>query len=167
MAPDYKIPYAANTSVGITREHRRWLSLRADYVHTQHTGPEHRARHELDPERERHVRPPRPALREHHARRRTAGFIKYDGLLSAGGVPGLGALARAGLSYTLSKTTSNMSTGLSTGGVTNPFDLDEDRGPDDNDRRHNLVVDGSYVIPKVDVQAGRHRQLSQCSCPTA
>jgi hypothetical protein len=46
-----------------------------------------------------------------------------------------------------------MSTGLSTGGVTNPFNLDEDLGPDDNDRRHNVVVDGSYVIPKVDVQA--------------
>ena len=38
-----------------------------------------------------------------------------------------------------------MSTGLSTGGVTNPFDLDEDLGPDDNDRRHNLVLDG--VLP--------------------
>ena len=46
-----------------------------------------------------------------------------------------------------------MSTGLSTGGVTNPFDLDEDLGPDDNDRRHNLVIDGSYVVPRIDVQA--------------
>jgi hypothetical protein len=45
-----------------------------------------------------------------------------------------------------------MSTGLSTGGVTNPFDLNEDLGPDDNDRRHNLVVDGSYLIPHVETQ---------------
>src|SRR5947208_17134164 len=62
------------------------------------------------------------------------------------------ANARAGLSYTLSKTRSNTSTGLSTGGTTNPFNLNEDLGPDDNDRRHNLVVDGSYLVPKIDVQ---------------
>src|SRR5207247_11415183 len=60
--------------------------------------------------------------------------------------------ARAGLSYTLSKTTSNTATGLSTGGITNPFDFSEDLGPDNNDRRHNLVVDGSYLVPRIDVQ---------------
>src|SRR5205823_10734811 len=60
--------------------------------------------------------------------------------------------ARAGLSYTLSKTESNTSTGLSTGGTTNPFDLNEDFGYDDNDRRHNLVADGSYLMPRIDVQ---------------
>ena len=54
--------------------------------------------------------------------------------------------ARAGLSYTLSKTMSNMSTGLTTGGTTNPFNLNEDYGPDDNDRRHNLVADASYLV---------------------
>jgi hypothetical protein len=45
-----------------------------------------------------------------------------------------------------------MSTGLSTGGTTNPFNLNEDYGPDDNDRRHNLVADASYLVPKIDVQ---------------
>src|SRR5439155_9821323 len=62
------------------------------------------------------------------------------------------ANGRAGISYTLSKTRSNTSTGLSTGGTTNPFNLNEDLGPDDNDRRHNLVVAGSYLVPKIDVQ---------------
>lgn len=52
-----------------------------------------------------------------------------------------------GASYTLSKATSNTSTGLSVGGTTNPFDLSEDLGPDDNDRRHNFVFDGSLQIP--------------------
>src|SRR5262249_39035434 len=28
----------------------------------------------------------------------------------------------------------------------------EDLGPDDNDRRHNVVIDGSYLVPKIDVQ---------------
>ena len=80
------------------------------------------------------------------------GFIKYNGLVTRAELRA-SANARAGLSYTLSKSTSNMSTGLSTGGVTNPFDLDEDLGPDDNDRRHNFVFDGSYLVPKIDVQA--------------
>ena len=35
---------------------------------------------------------------------------------------------------------------------TNPFDLNEDYGPDNNDRRHNMVLDAAYLIPKVDVQ---------------
>ena len=41
---------------------------------------------------------------------------------------------------------------LSTTSNTNPFDLNEDFGPDNNDRRHNLVFDAAYLIPKVDVQ---------------
>jgi hypothetical protein len=32
------------------------------------------------------------------------------------------------------------------------FNLDEDLGPDDNDRRHNVVFDASYLIPRIDVQ---------------
>jgi hypothetical protein len=71
--------------------------------------------------------------------------------------------ARAGLSYTLSKTTSNTSTGLSTGGITNPFDFSEDLGPDNNDRRHNVVFDGSYIVPKIDVQlAGIAAYRARC-----
>ena len=70
--------------------------------------------------------------------------------------------AAPGSSYTLSKTRSNTSTGLSTGGTTNPFDLNEDLGPDDNDRRHNFVLDG--VLPGAEDRraAGWHHHLSQC-----
>jgi outer membrane receptor protein involved in Fe transport len=150
VAPDYKIPYSTNSSVGITRDMGQRVSVRADYVHTQTNDPS------IGPDTNWKQNPDGT-----FSRRDTrygnitlvgnGGFIKYDGLVTRVEARAFGS-ARAGLSYTLSKTTSNMSTGLSTGGVTNPFDLNEDRGPDDNDRRHNLVVDGSYLIPRIDAQ---------------
>ena len=80
------------------------------------------------------------------------GFINYNGLETRIEYQPSGGTARAGLSYTLAKATSNTSTGLSTGGITNPFDFNEDLGPDNNDRRHNVVFDASYIVPKLDVQ---------------
>src|SRR6185503_14961228 len=53
----------------------------------------------------------------------------------------------SGLSYTLSKATSNNEGGIFGGAATNPFDLTEDQGPDSADRRHNLVLNGSYGFP--------------------
>src|SRR6185295_7977631 len=32
--------------------------------------------------------------------------------------------------------------------ATNPFDLSEDEGPDNTDRRHNFVLNGSYLFPR-------------------
>jgi len=74
------------------------------------------------------------------------GFIRYNGLLTRVEWRRW-ARAQMGASYTLSKAISNTSTGLSVGGNTNPFDLSEDLGPDDNDRRHNFVLDGALQIP--------------------
>jgi outer membrane receptor protein involved in Fe transport len=150
VAPDYKIPYSVNTSVGVTRELGTRLSVRADYVHTETEDPS------IGPDTNWIANPDGTYSRRD---RRYAnitlvtngGFIKYNGLLARVDYRA-SRTARAGLAYTLSKTTSNMSTGLSTGGVTNPFNLEEDLGPDDNDRRHNVVLDGSYLMPKIDVQ---------------
>lgn len=150
VAPDYKIPYSANTSVGITREFGPRVSLRADYVHTRTHDPS------IGPDTNWVENPDGSFARRD---RRYAnitlvtngGFIKYDGLVTRAELRA-SASTRAGVSYTLSKTTSNMSTGLSTGGVTNPFNLDEDLGPDDNDRRHNVVFDASYLVPRIDAQ---------------
>jgi outer membrane receptor protein involved in Fe transport len=151
VAPDYKIPYAATVSVGVTRDLGNVLSLRADYVHTRthdpSIGPDTNWNRSADGTYSR--RDPRYGNMTFVT---NGGFIEYNGLVTRAELRA-SATARAGLSYTLAKTTSNMSTGLSTGGVTNPFDLDEDLGPDDNDRRHNLVIDGSYVVPRIDVQA--------------
>jgi hypothetical protein len=56
-------------------------------------------------------------------------------------------VAHVGLSYTLAKSTSNYSTTITGGAATNPLDLSEDEGPDNADRRHNVVLNGSYVLP--------------------
>jgi outer membrane receptor protein involved in Fe transport len=150
VAPDYKIPYSANTSVGFTHDFGRALTVRADYVHTRTNdpsiGPDTNWTQNSDETFSR-----RDRRYGNITLVSNGGFIKYDGLVARAEVRGSDT-ARAGISYTLSKTTSNMSTGLSTGGVTNPFTLDEDLGPDDNDRRHNLVVDASYLVPKIDAQ---------------
>ncbi len=55
------------------------------------------------------------------------------------------------VSYTLAKSTSNYATGIKGGAATNALDLSEDEGPDDSDRRHNLVINGSYMLP-FDIQ---------------
>ncbi len=153
IQPNYKIPYSKNFAVGITHDFGTTLSARADYVHTQTDDAS------IGPDTNWTCNPCGPTGTYSRRDPRygnitlvgNGGSIWYNGLEtrvefrpSANG--------RAGLSYTLSKATSNTSTGLSTGGTTNPFDLSEDLGPDDNDRRHNLVLDGSYLLPKVDVQ---------------
>jgi outer membrane receptor protein involved in Fe transport len=151
VAPDYKIPYSINTSFGVTRDIGSALSVRADYVHSRTKDPS------IGPDTN-WVRNADGTFARRDPRYgnitlvTNGGFIEYNGLVTRAEYR-LSANGRAGLSYTLSKTTSNMSTGLSTGGVTNPFDLDEDRGPDDNDRRHNVVFDASYLVPRIDVQA--------------
>jgi outer membrane receptor protein involved in Fe transport len=149
MEPDYKIPYSVNSSVGVTRQFGNSLTARADYVHTHtydaSTGPDTNWAI-VDGQ---YVRP--DTRYSSITLVGNGGFINYNGLETRVEYQPSGT-ARAGLSYTLSKATSNNATGLSTGGVTNPFDLNEDLGPDQNDRRHNLVVDGSYIIPKFDVQ---------------
>jgi outer membrane receptor protein involved in Fe transport len=151
--PRFKIPYSANTAVGITREIGNTLSARADYVHTR----TYDAMCGLDTNWVQNADGTyaRKDLRfgSMNTKGNPAAFIKYDGLEARVDYRP-SATARAGLSYTLSKTTSNVaSSSLGFGSQTNPFDISEDLGPDDNDRRHNLVFDGSYLVPRVDVQA--------------
>ncbi|HWF83917.1 MAG TPA: hypothetical protein VG222_03690, partial [Vicinamibacterales bacterium] len=150
MQPNYKIPYSANFAVGGTHEFGNRLSARADYVHTRtydaSIGPDTNWVQNADGTYAR--KDPRYG---NITLVGNGGAIWYNGLETRIEYrPSVNA--RAGVSYTLSKTTSNTSTGLSTGGTTNPFNLNEDLGPDDNDRRHNFVVDASYLVPKIDVQ---------------
>jgi outer membrane receptor protein involved in Fe transport len=150
IQPNYKIPYSANFAVGGTREIGSRVSVRADYVHSRtydaNIGPDTNWVQNANGTFSR--RDPRYG---NITLVGNGGSIWYNGLESRVEYRH-SANGRLGLSYTLSKTRSNTSTGLSTGGTTNPFNLDEDLGPDDNDRRHNLVVDGSYLIPRIDVQ---------------
>ena len=149
VQPDYKIPYSKNFAIGMTRDFGA-LSARVDYVHTRtddaSIGPD-----------TNWVQSSNGAYARRDTRYGNITLVGNGGSIWYNGVETRleyrpQANGRAGLSYTLSKTRSNTSTGLSTGGTTNPFDLNEDLGPDDNDRRHNLVVDASYLLPKIDVQ---------------
>jgi outer membrane receptor protein involved in Fe transport len=74
------------------------------------------------------------------------GTSTYNALLTQ--VRYRGKKGGAQISYTLSKATSNSSASIFGGGApTNPLDLSEDQGPDNADRRHNLVVSGNYTFP--------------------
>jgi len=78
------------------------------------------------------------------------GFINYNALQTRAEYRG--SKLRGGISYTLAKTFSNtLATGVGGGAATNPLDLSIDEGPANEDRRHNLVFDGSYLFP-LDVQ---------------
>ena len=53
-----------------------------------------------------------------------------------------------GVSYALSSnTTDTTTTGVGGGAVTDPLNLDVDRGPAAEDRRHNLTANGNYNLP--------------------
>ena len=141
--PDFGIPYSAHVTTGVTPSSNSGLSVSADYTF----------RHEFDAPTGRNfnyelvngvyrVKDPRLA----GFAGQNGGFICYNGPLTRVEFR-RSARAQAGALYTLSKATSNTSTGLSVGGTTHPFDLSEDLGADDNDRRHNFVLDGSLRIP--------------------
>jgi len=150
VQPDYRIPYSLNTAVGATHRIGR-VTMRADYVHTHtydaSTGPD--TNWTINAAGQYVRKDPRYG---NITLVGNGGFINYNGLETRVEYEPAGGKARAGLSYTLAKAKSNTSTGLSTGGITNPFDFNEDLGPDDNDRRHNVVFDASYIVPKLDVQ---------------
>jgi outer membrane receptor protein involved in Fe transport len=153
IQPNYKIPYSTNFAAGITHDFGSNLTVRADYVHTRTDDAS------IGPDTNWTCNPCGPSGT--YARRDprfgnitlvgNGGSIWYNGMETRVEYRP-GPNGRAGLSYTLSKTRSNTATGISTGGTTNPFDLNEDLGPDDNDRRHNVVFDAAYLLPKIDVQ---------------
>jgi len=66
---------------------------------------------------------------------KNVGTSRYDALLTEAQYRW--ASAHVTVSYTLSKTTSNNAGTIFGGSATNPFDLSEDQGLDNTDRRHN------------------------------
>jgi len=156
VSPNFKIPYSGTFSVGFTHAFDRNISVRADFVNTRAFDSAVSIDTNWTQTSDgRYVRAdPRFGRKTFVGNRSLTGQkgeLKYNGLHTrAEWVPGGGY--QLGLSYTLSKSEGNVVSTLSTAANTNPFDLDEDSGPDNNDRRHNMVLDGSYMIPKVDVQ---------------
>jgi Carboxypeptidase regulatory-like domain/TonB-dependent Receptor Plug Domain/TonB dependent receptor len=157
MAPDFRIPYTIQFTGGFTHEFPSRVYVQADYVGSRGK----------DAVLSRNVNVQQVNGRFVTIDPRFSGFslfqnlgwIDYNALQTR--VEYRGSALRAGGSYTLAKTFSNtLATGVGGGAATNPLDLSIDEGPANEDRRHNFVVDGSYLFP-LDFQiAGIYRYSS-------
>ena len=101
------------------------------------------------------------------------GWIRYNALQTE--VRYRRGTTNLGLAYTLAKTRSNYTAGIFGGGPTNnaringEFDLSEDEGPDNSDRRHNMVVNGAHTLPFEcsSPASGRSAARHRTACPPA
>jgi outer membrane receptor protein involved in Fe transport len=143
LDPNIKVPYTAQFSGGFTHSFPWGLDLQVDYVHTRGydmiIGGN---RNWQQVNGQWVVLDPRFTSVNLYW---NAGWTRYHGLETR--TEFRRGPARVGLSYTLSKTTSNTSAGITGITSTNPFDLGIDVGPDNADRRHNAVVNVSYLFP--------------------
>ncbi len=144
LDPDFQVPYTAQFSVGLAHDFGSGLSLEADYVYSRGE--------DLAFGIDDNVELVDGEVRQIDERFASVytfsneGWTRYNALQSRADYQrGRG---RLGIAYTLSKLTSNTATCIfGCASTTNPFDFSEDEGPDDGDRRHNLVVHGSYIFP--------------------
>ncbi|HSL19996.1 MAG TPA: carboxypeptidase regulatory-like domain-containing protein [Vicinamibacterales bacterium] len=144
LAPDFRIPYTIQATVGFSRQIGPRMSVQADYVHARGDDS--------------------VIARDQNVVLVNGQFVgadpRYTGLniIENGGWTRYNGLqtraefrttpARIGMSYTLAKATSNtLATQVSGTAATNPLDLTIDEGPTNEDRRHVLAVDGSYLLP--------------------
>jgi hypothetical protein len=144
MASDFRIPYTVQMTGGVTHDIASRFYVQADYIHSRGK----------DAVLSRNVNVTQVNGSFVTIDPRFGGFtlfqnlgwIHYDALQTRAEYRA--ARAKAGASYTLSKTFSNtLATGVGGGAATNPLDLSIDEGPANEDRRHNLVFDGSYELP--------------------
>ena len=157
MAPDFRIPYTIQFTGGFTHDFPSHVFVQADYVGSRGK----------DAVLSRNVNVQQLNGRFVIIDPRFSGFslfqnrgwIDYNALQTR--VEYRGSKLRGGGSYTLAKTFSNtLATGVGGGAATNPLDLSIDEGPANEDRRHNLVFDGSYVFPLDFQLAGIYRYSS-------
>ena len=146
--PDLKVSYTAQYSGGIGHNFGRGLMVDADYVHAD--GRDMPVFLNDNVKLENGVYSSKDPRFAGIFTLKNVGTSQYDALLTQ--VQYHRNNAHAGVSYTLSKATSNNAGTIFGGGATNPFDLSEDEGPDNTDRRHNFVLNGSYIFP-FDIQA--------------
>jgi len=143
LDPNLKVSFTAQYSGGVSHDFGRRLTGDVDYVHADgHDMPvfvddnitlEHGVYSPADPRFARILT------------LKNVGTSRYDAVLTRAQYRW--SNGHSGVSYTLSKATSNNEGGIFGGSATNPFDLTEDQGPDSADRRHNVVVNGSYMLP--------------------
>jgi hypothetical protein len=157
LAPDFRVPYTRQGTVGFSRELPGRISVQADFVSSYGKDVLLQRNVNLDFVNGQWInKDPRFTginLAEN------LGYIKYNALQTR--TEYRGTKLRTGLSYTLAKATSNSSaSGVGGGAATNPLDLSVDDGPTNEDRRHNLVWDASYQFPLDFQLAGIYRYAS-------
>ena len=157
LAPDFRVPYTQQGTVGVSHQLPGGVWVQADYVHSRGKDVFLQRNINLDFVNGQWVnKDPRFSginLAEN------LGYIGYKALQTR--TEYRGTKLRTGLSYTLAKATSNStSTGVGGGLATNPLDLSVDDGPTSEDRRHNMVWDLSYQFPFDFQAAGIYRYAS-------
>jgi len=143
LDPNLKIPFTAQYSAGLSHSFDRGLTIEADYVHADGNGMPVFVDDNI-----KLANGVYSTADQRFARILTlknVGTSRYDALLTHTQYRSMGG--QFGLSYTLSRATSNNDGGIFGGTATNPFNMAEDQGPDSSDRRHNLVLNGSYIFP--------------------
>jgi hypothetical protein len=156
LSSDFRIPWTATFTGGLTQELSNNLSVQVDYSHS-------RAEDillikdlniaSIDANGVATRRDPRFTRINTQG---NYGFIRYHGLLTRAEWRSAGM--RFGSSYTLSKCTTNSSAaGVGGGAATNPLDLSIDEGTCNEDRRHNFVFDAFSQLPVGFQVAGIYR----------
>jgi hypothetical protein len=145
MDPNFRIPYTIQWSGGATHQFGAHISAQADFVHSHGVGAIVQRNVNVTKNSAGTFVTIDPRFSS-FSLYQNLGWIKYNALLTR--VAYRTKAASFGISYTLGHTTSDTTTtGVGGGAVTNPLDLSVDAGPADEDRRHNLVVDGNYNLP--------------------
>ena len=157
LAPDFRVPYTRQAAIGFSQQLPARFSVQADYVYSYGDDVVLQRNLNLDYVNGQWVNKD-PRFTGINVNE-NLGYIRYNALQTR--TDYRGSRLRTGLSYTLSKATSNSSaSGVGGGAATNPLDLSVDDGPTNEDRRHNLTWDSSYTFPLDFQVAGIYRYAS-------
>ncbi len=143
LDPYLKESFTAQYSAGLSRNLGRGLTIDLDYVHAD--GREMPVFVDDNVTFQNGVYSATDRRFARILTLKNVGTSRYDAFLTQ--ARHRWSSGHAGVSYTLSHATSNNDGGIFGGTATNPFDLTEDQGPDSADRRHNVVLNGSYSFP--------------------
>jgi outer membrane receptor protein involved in Fe transport len=145
LAPDFRIPYTIQATVGFARQFGTRFSVQADYVHSR--GDDAVLGRDVNVAQDASGNfVPIDTRYTGFNVTENSGWTRYNALQTR--FDFRTAPGRIGVSYTLAKATSNtLATGVSGTAATNPLDLSIDEGPTNEDRRHVVALDGSYLFP--------------------
>jgi outer membrane receptor protein involved in Fe transport len=153
-SPDRVIPYTDQVTVGFERSFFRDFSLGVDYVHArgrrQFMSLEKNPGVRVDTSRTGRVERVDPSFAASVLQRINVGEIDYDALM-VGLERRWANDFRFRVSYTLGHSRGNTSGNgipISNLQFLDDMNLELNEGPTDVDRRHNLVVSGSVVVPR-------------------